>query len=117
MISPIIAIIVASICGGGGMALLLEGPWGLVLGAFIAVAGLAVGRKAIEYTPLSPKITKFVLSAPVMKYIYWRAEKRIRSSLTRAINEKLDEERKRLAGSVVEMIQDRIDDLSALDTL
>jgi hypothetical protein len=117
MISPVIAIIVASICGGGGLALLLEGPWGLVLGAFIAVAGLFAGRKAINHIPLSSKITKLVLSAPAMKYIYWRAEKRIRSSLTRAINEKLDGERERLADSIAEMIQDRIDDLSALDTL
>lgn len=117
MVSPVIAIIVASICGGGGIALLLEGPWGLVLGAFLALAGLFAGRKAIDHMPLSPTITKFVLSTPAMKYIYWRAEKKVRNSLTRSITEKLVEERDQLAHSIAEMIQDRIDDLSALDTL
>jgi hypothetical protein len=117
MISPIIAVIIASICGGGGVALLLEGPWGLVIGAFIALAGVFAGRKAIELVPLKPGIVKLILNAGTMKYIRWRAEKKLRSSLTRTITEKLDSEREKLADSINTMIQERIDDLSALDAL
>ena len=52
-----------------------------------------------------------------MKYIRWRAEKKVRNSLTRTITEKLDSEREKLADSINTLIQERIDDLSALDTL
>ena len=117
MISPTIAVIIASICGGGGVALLLEGPWGLVIGAFIALVGLFAGRKAIEHIPMKPGIVKLILNAATMKYIRWRAEKKVRNSLTRTITEKLDSEREKLADSINTLIQERIDDLSALDTL
>ena len=99
------------------MALLLEGPWGLVIGAFIALVGLFAGRKAIEHIPMKPGIVKLILNAATMKYIRWRAEKKVRNSLTRTITEKLDSEREKLADSINTLIQERIDDLSALDTL
>ena len=117
LVSPVIAIIIASICGGGGMALVLSGIPGLVIGAVIALTAVFAGRKAIEYVSVSSTIARGMLNGVVMKLLIRRAHHLIEKKMLHAISDKLDQEKITMANNLSELIQERIDDLSALDTL
>jgi hypothetical protein len=52
----------ATVCGGGGTALLLSGPLGLVLGALLGIFLAMAGKKAGKNLPLPGLLTRHLLS-------------------------------------------------------
>ena len=99
------------------MALVLSGIPGLVIGTVIALTAVFAGRKAIEYVSVSSTIARGMLNGVVMKLLIRRAHHLIEKKMLHAISDKLDQEKITMANNLSELIQERIDDLSALDTL
>ena len=60
MAQMITAVVIASILGGGGTALLLHGPVGWIIGLMIGLAVVAVGREAAEDVVKQQEIPKLL---------------------------------------------------------
>ncbi len=59
VISVIVGVIVAMICGGAGTAIIVTGPAGLVIGFIIGTAGVIAGKEKAEELMYSVKIPLF----------------------------------------------------------
>lgn len=89
LVTAITAVVMASLLGGGGIALLVHGPVGLVIGAVLGVSGavlvLRYGKKAAKERIESLEISPFLLKLPLSDTMI----RKIRSNISDDIRKKI----------------------------
>ncbi len=117
----IITTIVASICGGGGLALISSGPMGWIIGAVLAgvvsVLSLRYGvgkAKQMAETWKSPSwLTKRILTESKIT----KARNKFQSHLEAILSDKLEKMETDFEARVREVVEIQIDALSEIETL
>lgn len=125
LVISISAAIVASLSGGGGIALISGGPLGWVVGAVATVlAGAAVmiaGKKPIddmvERIPLPAQVVKLVLREGRLQAILQEGRARLRSELTAEIEQLMEEPVREMTDGIRANIRREIDSLSLINHL
>jgi len=119
--AAISAAVVASICGGGGLALIMTGPVGLVIGAVIGAAAVIGGtagvRKWIERRRLSARVVGWMLSEGKMRRLLAQGRRRFQATVHRQIRDCSAEPIGELLKHIEHRIDREIDSLSAIDQL
>ena len=117
----IVTTIVASICGGGGLALISSGPVGWIIGAILAgivsVLSLRYGvkkAKEMAQTWNAPSwLTKRILTESKIN----KARNKFRSHLETIMSEKLEKLQSDFETRVREVVEAQIEALSEIETL
>lgn len=104
----------ATICGGGGTALLLSGPLGLLLGALFGIFLAMAGKKAGKNLPLPGLLTRHLLSEKAIDTCLDDAKRTFRTALSSRIAEELLPAKETLRHRLDEALREIIDALSLL---
>ena len=120
-ISGVVTAIVASICGGGGMALIMSGPIGWIIGAVIAVVGVFVGRRAarrrVEKANLPKRIVRLMLTERRLNRLLLEGREKLEDTIKREVQGKFEQSFGELMGKIEEGIEKEINSLSVIDQL
>ncbi|MDR2762448.1 MAG: rod shape-determining protein [Planctomycetaceae bacterium] len=125
IVGAIIMIIVANICGGGGMAIIMTGPIGLVIGAILGVAvgilTVSVGREKAMTMAKNFKIPSNISPLPITKINPLNSiltDKRIaacRNDLKKDLAKKIDDALQGILSEITEKVENIIrNEISAL---
>jgi hypothetical protein len=107
-------ILTATACGGGGTALLLSGPLGLVLGALLGIFLAMAGKKAGKNLPIPGLLTRHFLSEKTIDTCLDDAKQSFRATLSSRIDEELLPMKEALRRRLDEALREIIDSLSLL---
>ncbi len=118
LIYAITATIVASICGGTGLAIITAGPIGLFIGALIgmatAVLGMAVAKERIKEIYLHPKVLRMLLTNRKINSVIEDGKR----DFSKHINESIQREMSGISQDIMEearlLIEREVSSISAL---
>ncbi|MDR1485094.1 MAG: rod shape-determining protein [Planctomycetaceae bacterium] len=125
IVGTIITIIVANICGGGGMAIIMSGPLGLVIGAILGVAvgilTVSVGKEKATNIAKNFNIPSNISPLPITKINPLNpilTDKRIntcRNEMQKDLSKKIDDALKGVRSDIRSKVEDIIcNEISAL---
>jgi len=121
VVMGVVAWIVANICGGAGLALIVSGSIGMIIGAIIGTLAIFVGWKTAKKWVESRDIPKRLLQLALHKRKMTRLLKKCRSEFEQAIKEQITVSSKKPIQELLTKIEDSIDreieGLSAIDQL
>lgn len=119
--STIMAVVVGTLCGGAGTALLASGPIGWIIGAVLGVAvTLAVAWKGHDYAEKTTKsicIPARLAWLAMRKVNYEKIKSDMTDELLRVFTPELENRQAELRRHIDDLTRAQIDDISALDRL
>ena len=113
LVTGITGLIVAMICGGGGMALIMSGPIGLVIGLVIGVAAGIAGTEAAKRVPVPPVMLKMVLTETKLNSARRKLTHEIAAKITE-LSSAFDTE---LNQQITDLVRREIDSLSEINQM
>ncbi|MBR2812044.1 MAG: Hsp70 family protein [Solobacterium sp.] len=109
LIDTIVSIIVGLLCGGGGVAMIANGAPGIIAGAIVSLAVLALGKEQMQKGILKLNLPKPIRKAFPMRLFESRFERigdQIKESVFANLEKDKDEE---ITGRLVREISDQIE--------
>ncbi len=118
IVASIVGLITASLLGGGGIALLMSGPIGWVIGLGIGTAGTYFGLSKLTSKIHLPKIImKNKVTRKVMDISLRRAKSKSKSNIFEYLHEHFEENQEEIKKRIRHYIDDQIRDLDAINTI
>ncbi len=109
--------VTASICGGTGMALVISGPLGLVVGGMAGLLAYGALRKELYRVRLPSIVTKRMISRKRMEKILSEGGEAYRKMVEERFREAWKEQEPRLLEQIERLVALEVASLSALHTL
>jgi hypothetical protein len=109
--------VTASICGGTGLALVISGPLGLVVGGIAGLLAYGAFRKELYRVRLPSLVTKRMISRKRMEKILSRGGEAYRKMVEERFEEAWKEEEPQLLEQIERLVALEVASLSALHTL
>ncbi len=120
-IGVIVGVVAASLCGGGGIALIASGIPGLLAGGVIGLGGYMFGRKSIrkglEDLPVPSLLSRLVLSDRAMVKTLEKARLSIAQGVDQAIRQEWASIEPELMASIEGMVEGEIRGLSLINQI
>ena len=117
----VVASIVANICGGAGLALIVSGLIGWIIGAIIGTLAIFIGLRAAKRWVESRDIPKWLVRLALRERRMTKLLKRYRSEFEQAIKEQITASSEKpiqeLLAKIADSIDREIECLSAIDQL
>jgi molecular chaperone DnaK len=117
----VVAPIVANICGGAGLALIVSGPIGWIIGAIIGTLAIFMGRRAAKKWVESKNIPKWLVKLALSKKKMAKLLEECRSKFEQAVKEQItqcsEQPTQELLAKIEDSIDQEIEGLSAIDQL
>jgi hypothetical protein len=121
----IVSTVSASICGGSGVALIITGPMGWLIGAIIglAISGMAwwLGKEKtqsmVESVPVPRKLRELMMHPKKIVGILKDYKDRIHRNLLENAKQNIQNQETNIRQKIDEMVQGKINDLEVLDQL
>lgn len=107
----------ASICGGAGLALVMSGPLGLVLGGVAGLLAYGALRKELYRVRLPSPVTKRMISRKRMERVLSRGGQAYRGMVEELFQEAWKEREPELLRQIEALVASEVASLSALHTL
>ncbi len=107
----------ASICGGTGMALVMSGPLGLVVGGLAGLLAYGALRKELYRVRLPSPVTKRMISRKRMEKVLSRGGQAYREMVEERFREAWSEREPELLEQIRDLVASEVASLSALHTL
>ena len=118
MISMVVGLITASLLGGGGIALLMSGPGGWLIGLGIGTAGTFFGMKKItSMIPIPGMIMKNGLVRKGIDISLNRAKSKSRGKMMNYLLEKFDENQGEIRKQIENYIEEQIKALNSINSI
>lgn len=114
-------LIIANLSGGGGIALIIAGVPGLVIGGIIGLAASIYSRKKLKKILKDIEISKFflkyLLSDSKIKQILKNIKKSFKEEIMKKLNSELNEISNKSIAVIKEIIEKEIESVSAIASL
>ncbi|SMG17392.1 Hsp70 family protein [Dethiosulfovibrio salsuginis] len=121
VIGIVVGLVTASLCGGGGIALIATGIPGLLAGAAIGLGGYVFGRKSIreklEKVPVNSVLSRFLMSEGPMRKTVEKARVSIAQGVDEAIRREWAAVEPELMSSIREVVEEEIKGLSLINQI
>ncbi len=118
VIASIVGLITASLLGGGGIALLMAGPGGWLIGLGIGTAGTLFGMKKLaSKIPIPGIIMKNSLTRKAIDVSLKRAKLKSKKRMLNYLREQFDNNREKINNQIGDFIEDQIKSLDAINSI
>lgn len=118
IVSMVVGLITASLLGGGGIALLMAGPGGWVIGLGLGTVSTFFGMKKLtSKIPVPGFIVKNELVRKGMDISLKRAKKKAKGKMLKYLTGKFDENKGEIKKQIENFIEDRIKALDAINSI
>lgn len=110
IIDTVISLLIGLLCGGSGIALVAQGPQGLVTGAFLSLIVLALGKNKMQELIVNAKLPKPMRKLIPRSYIKSRMEaisSQVKEDLRKSLEQEQNEEiTQRLVSEISRQIEE-----------
>lgn len=120
-VAVVVSVVVASLCGGSGIALVASGPLGLIIGGAIGIGGYFAGRrslrKGLEGIPIPKVLSRVVLSDRSIKKTVEKARVTMAQEVNSSVRREWAGIEPELMDSIKDMVEREVRGLSLINQI